>query len=476
MGTPLGLAVLLTSLTVLFVRFRRNYHHGLVTSVFLLVFMPDSVAIYPPSPIPALTIHRLTLLMLLLFWCKNRNARTPSGPIPFMRFQVALLVGFGASTLMPIVTPNTYLVVTLKQYLDYVTGVFLLFKIFQTSLHDRATIQSVIRMLAVALIVVAFFGYTERYLHFAVTDMLPRTQGRYEFEALFSSAGRQSGDIISTYRHRILFGIACAIGLATLLSRCNSRKSALDLGKWLWICFLAGGVYFSASRTPWVGFVIATIYMSLLVFRKLMKRSVALVLLGGLAFLARPGAWTSLEALFLATANEDSIKGSSANWRAQLFQHALHIVTTSGPHHFVFGYGGGSRSSLAATLPMIQLSTGRWVAAESWDNDYAIALLEQGVWGFIVKCSFYLYALALMSRYVLRTTGRDDAMLFALYVLCVTVACRALVSFFAPQLEYIEAIVLAIASRLIQTKGALPAKQDVVRPTSPELSLVGQTS
>ena len=112
----------------------------------------------------------------------------------------------------------------------------------------------------------------------------------------------------------------------------------------------------------------------------------------------------------------------------------------------IFGYGGGSH--LFMEFGRVMLGTGHSAAFESWDMEYAVILFEQGFVGFFFTIFFYVTILKKSVVYCLRKKQDYKIMQLALSCFFIIVFMKTNVNIYAPQLDYIEYVYIAIISAL----------------------------
>jgi O-antigen ligase len=164
--------------------------------------------------------------------------------------------------------------------------------------------------------------------------------------------------------------------------------------------------------------------------------------------LLRPGVHDTISNLCFSTFSDTSAKGSTYDYRWQLWTVAWDQLRLS-PVRFLFGYGPGSTENM-------DLSN-YWHGQEgsqadiihmghtSWDNNYAGDLIELGTMGFLLELALFLsVAKTLVMNW--RRGDPDDRVLQA----GIAVACLIFmysmtnVYIFAPQLKYLFWALVAI--------------------------------
>jgi len=435
------------SLIILFLgfatwKYAHDYHQGLIATIFLLLLLPDSLQIQVSLSLPSFTIHRLLLVVTAVAWALNKKVRKDGFRIPFFTIQVIIAAAYLVSTAL-----SHDFLVSAKRYLYFISESFLFFWIVQTSITNRAIANRIFRAAAFSLLVVAAISYVERYGGIHVRQILPATRVGYDFEPVFySSSGKW--EETSTYNHRILFGVACAVCVPCFLITMSSARRRKNRYHWLACLISAGALYFSKSRGPWISFAGGLAVLTMLFPRRFIKTATFLSAAALLVMIVRPGVYESLLGMSNATLDKSTIKGSSFRWRLTVFNMARTRIAEADLTHTLFGFGGGSHVFME--FGRVELSTGRSVQMESWDSELSVNLFEQGVVGFAM-------ILLLYASFAVRTTLRakrqhppDDALVFAIACIAIIFLSKVTVRFFSPQLIYLEGIGLAISSSYLQ--------------------------
>jgi O-antigen ligase len=441
-----NLIVLGVSLTLIIWRYSKSFEQGLTWTVFLIVVLPGSVSLELGSSLPSLTFHRLALLITLLKWHQERSVPKPALNAPFCRIVFFSAAFFFVSTCL-----SSYLFISLKQFTYYVFEFVLFFFIIQTSSSSRALSEKMISALGFGLLTVSFLAFAERYAGIRISTLLPYAGSDYGVSR-FAWAGLDDDAITVSYRHRILFGVACAIGTLKFLVDCAFQPTKRAARKRLFYVFVCGAaLYFSVSRGPWLAFLFACVILVFALPRRFLKPAATLVGLTAVIFIVRPGIWTTISNLGQTTMDETSVRGSSFRWREQVFELAISKIVDSGPLHFLFGYGGGS--TIMTDFGKLETSAGDSLPMESWDCEIAIILYERGVIGFLLIVALFAGTLFRITRLMITLRDTPDPLLtFLCGALAVICFMMSNVAIYAIQLIYIEAMLLGISSRYLQTQ------------------------
>jgi hypothetical protein len=411
--------------------------------MFVLVAAPDTIAIVIASEFPVITIHRV-VLMLMLFKCAGKGTLTYRvGNAPFWRL---LLLMAGCYSISTILSP--FFIISFKRYLYFLIETLGLFWIVFTSLQHREDAGRLLRSVGLAFTSVSVIAILERYFGLEVIYFFPNP--RETDSARFFWASGTSGDITSTYPHRILLGLSCALGalkhLLDLAQSSNWRDSRWPLVQAL-VCLAA--LYFSVSRGPWLAFLLGWLLMTALVKGRAIKWGVVIGILTLLLLLIRPGVWTTISDLSSSTLDSETVKGSSFDWRFIVIKTALNEISRAGIINSLFGYGGGSQ--IMGNFGTAEIYPGIWLPIRSWDCEYAIVLYERGIVGVALYISLGILALVRIAKKI--KIDKDAASLPVLTYCFVGLAAilfaKTNVDVYASQLVYVETCILGISSRYL---------------------------
>jgi len=434
----LGLFIILVILAVVFLRFRTDYNKGLSASLFFIILMPPNSTIELSAALPSFTIHRLILFVWFVMWIRNKTITKRLGDIPFFKILLMISAVFAVSTAL-----SSYLLVSIKRYFYFLIEAVLFFIMLQTSLKNRTVVSNVVIAISASLAVVAFIGVLEKYTGFNPSPYLGEKL-RYEFEVDHTGLAT---DIISTYLHRILFGIAMAIGMMHYFYHIDKMNTRLqNIIYWLLLSINGAGLYFSLSRGPWLAFVVSILLLLVIAPKEVFIKSLVLMAVVGIVFIIKPGAKSTIMGLARSTGDETSLKGASFRWRFIVWNMAYTSITKSSIMHTIFGYGGGSH--LFMEFGRVLLPTGHSALFESWDMEYAVILFEQGFVGFFLTLFFYIAILKKSIAHCFRKKQDYKIMQLALACFFIIVFMKTNVNIYAPQLDYIEYVYIAIISAL----------------------------
>lgn len=363
-----------------------DYRKGMAAALFVLLMAPYNIYLEFPGSIPNLTIHRLVIVLMAVFWLRERSI--PKSPasvpfyIPFTGMVLTAIISTGFS-LVKLPSTKSLFSILMEEWVFYV--------IVATSVAamSKADRKEQVRMFAIsavsALSVVSILGMIERWTGFNPSQLLPTHAELPEF---LGNVHAYKNRVVSTYPHAILLGYGLSmvwpLVLALQVRQESPRKSLL-----LWVCFFAMGstVYFTESRGAWMGSVLAGAVVLGGMTSKVRKRLMVAAMLMGLVFVIRPQITQTVQNLMQSTFNLNTFKGRSYNYRKELWYKAYSEIQVS-LKRYLFGFGDYSHNY--ADWSGYEKQTGRYSSFWSWDNEYAVILLERGVVGFMAFVLFYL--------------------------------------------------------------------------------------
>jgi len=379
--------VIAVILLIISLYYKKDYYSGLIASSFFLLITPYNLFIRLPGGLPNLTVHRFIIVIMFICWLSNRNIPKRISGIPYIRSLI-----FVSLTILISAIFSVRFAESIKTLLSFVIEQILFYSLIFLSLKnlDGDQINKVgkklILTIIVSLTVVSFFGILERWSIFNVMNHLQLPKYG-ELAVMDYDYHHYSTRIGSTYPHPILLGYALSMVWPLILAMIGFQKSSKS--KYILVLsFLIVGscLYFTESRGPWLGSVLAGVGLFIIASPQLRKK----LLFAGFIFVAilfmRPQITTTLENLVKPTTDVSSFKGRSANYRLELWYKALDEIGKS-PLRTLIGYG--DQSHLYMNLSGYEKKTGKWSFFWSWDNEYACILFERGFLGFIAFLSLY---------------------------------------------------------------------------------------
>jgi hypothetical protein len=366
-------------------RLRSGFMEGLCLSVSLLVFLPTYLRITLPQPLPAMTIHRMILILLFIFWFKDRNLSSGnSAPILKKAFIFYVIAEF-----LSLVFTNISFITSLKDFLDHAFEIVVFYFMISSVVRDGPNAIRLLKAVWIGLIFVAIFAVIERYTGFNPVD---RYITGYDREKGY-------GDTVSTMPQRIILGTAMAMGwpLGYLISKFKEGESKLVRGLlWLSAPLFLSCCYFAMSRGPWLAAVMVGVTLVLFGTKMIRRKMVILMALVCLVLVARPGVLGTFTGKAEQTVDTDSQKGGTFRYRLELWLIAWDQVTQSPLRTLVgFGLGAGREIELNWTLSY----RGKAYVIDSWDNHFAYALYQSGLLGMVAVMLLHCGAGIILFRF-----------------------------------------------------------------------------
>lgn len=379
--------LLFAMLAPLWVLLRRDFIQGLSYAVFLCVSMPTHLRIQMPGTLPQLTIYRLVLIIVFIFWVRHRE--------PGRRFSESPLFGvfcfWGLANLVSLLLTGGDFVVSLKRYLDFVLETAVFFLLLVTSLRRTDDALKILRAACLGVTLVAALAFVERYTAFnPVNYFVPA-------DAIDLGVEYARRDITATYQHRILLGAGMAMGwpLVVAMMLLAERGFRRPGAWWLSFALVLAACYFGDSRGPWLAAVLAGGVLLVLGRAAIRRKLAVLLVLVPVLLVVKPGVVKYLADAAKVSIDSQSLKGGNFSYRLELWKVAWAQINRS-PERFLFGYGPGFglKSKVSWELSYRE---GEQEDIWSWDNHLAYDLYQSGMVGFLA--SLALYGSVLLAAY-----------------------------------------------------------------------------
>jgi len=461
------MAILITVivLAVVLWRFNKDFWSGLSCSVAFLVSLPKAIQIHLPGALPALTIHRLIVMVILLFWLREGYNRDKGQAVPFRNLLLGILMTQFVSVIFAV-----DLVASIKELSYYVLENLLFFVMLVKVVRAPEDGIRLVRSAYLGLFGVAVIAFFEKYKGYSPMQYFP---DYYE------------GTVMSTFSHRILLGTAMAMGwalclLAAAAAATFKQRSAARFASLL--CIAA--CYFAQSRGPWIGMFLAGITFALLGSRELRKWLIFIGVLAAVVWISNSGVRNTIQGRAGSTFVEESDAQVSYQWRWELWRKAWAEISKS-PIRLAWGYGPGASEAVnwEGDVSFLDNFTD---AFWSWDNNWAAYMLECGLLGFGVLLCFYAALMRRMFRIWQSAQGQEKE--FCTYIigaLVVFIFMQTNVKIFAPQVYFIfwttAAAGIALGRKAVAddtTDNAQPEDEITVEVTSldekPDQEFIGQ--
>ncbi len=423
-----------------------NYKQGVYWAVFLLITLSANPVLMSGGAMPNFSLQRLILMVLLIGAIKNRQLFKENNSL---HFKWALVL-YATINLLPMFF-TIDLLMSIKTYLSFTFEIVLFYFIIGSSIENHHEARQIVFACTTALITVGVLCLVERYTHFNPVDAFMPGYVRKDLYA---------NDTLSTFPHRILLGTAMAMGWPLALAFAQDENGR-SWAWWLGIGILLLSCYFSFSRGPWIAAAFAGIGMFFLAGASVRRQALVVVGLIVVALMLRPGVWETLSSSVHDTADTESFKGQTYQYRWELWSIAWRKISGSGLR-ILFGFGQGSTEIMPfeTELSYTSETTTLW----SWDNHYAATLFETGLVGLTAFIG--LYSLFFVKIFGARkTVFEENKTLHAGILISIGVLLFMMtnVAIFAPQLNYLLWALIAAGTSLSMNDEEENAYADVAR-------------
>jgi hypothetical protein len=414
--------------------FSRDFYQGMAATLLVLIVAPYNIFFDLRGPLPYLSIHRLLIVEMALFWLASSDIDKSPRRIPFVIAFMLVLFTTMLSAFNSLVQLDS-----VKSFLSLLVEEFVLYYILATSLaslSQRQLHKQVRRwayLFVSGLSAVALLGVIERWTGFNFVDYLP-THAELPFY-LEGNVFVYRHRVTATYPHAILLGYALAMVWPFTLVFMDEVESGLKKRLLLLSFFMFGSViFFSESRGAWMGTILAGLIMFLFGSWNMRRRLAWGGLLLFVVLLFRPQVTASMVNLMNTTFNINTMKGRSANYRVELWHKAWREIRSAEPKRAWLGYGDNVRHIM--DWSGWEEATGMFSSFWSWDNEYAVVVLERGTLGFWAFAFLFLFILWYNLKTV-RYWDSDDRDFALAYwgMLAVFVFMMTNVKVFSPQVK-----------------------------------------
>ena len=361
-----------TMVVGLIVTSRRRVEDAFPVLCFFLVLMPLEARVVIPGLFDVNTIRIALLTLLALTF--TRGERDDPTPMPLKQLMVLHISWAVCSTLYSLSVATSA-----KQLLSQIVEYYLLYFLLVRGITSVETLHRMLYAMTIAMALCCSFSLLEVYGHWSILRLFPANLWiTYNggVDPLYIEWGRGLR-ARSTFPHPILFGDALAMSIPLNLYLVSIwergwRRNAL----WISLPLMFWAIYKTSSRGPWMAVGICSVLLFVFVRTEVRTYLLALALLVGIALIARPGIWSTVEGLYTASTDATSPVGSSYLYRDALSEAVRNAVAQS-PERMLLGYGLGTFRELG--LPITFLGqVNRWYTC---DNNWAAFLYETGYVG-----------------------------------------------------------------------------------------------
>jgi O-antigen ligase len=455
----LDIVLILIAAIAVFVVAQKSFSKGTCVAIALLVSLSPDLDIGT-----VLTVHRVILAVLLLFWLQGPQGSSLRSRMPFVSILVVILGSHIVSAMISI-TPSELTVPepkgsSLKDCIAFAVEILLFYKLVGSTLTTPKAGLAALRALVYGLAAVAVVAVIERYFRIILPVIL------------FSHFRYLLDGIQSTYPHRILLGYAMAMGMPVALSLLDLAPTKRQkLLMWGVVVLTAVACFLADSRGGWIGMVIAGAISFLLGTGQTRKRCLWVIAFALATLVLKPGVRDTIVDRYVETFDTGSYKERSYSYRWKLWNVAFGEIGKS-PERMLFGYGGQSTQGmdLSQYFGHEEGGTAVKIGFTSWDNNYAGDLIEYGWVGLGLE--IFLYAsivLGLLKRWQ-AAKGEMKGVLAGLIAVCVIyLFAMSNVYIFSAQLKFVfwtAVVVGCVAFRPQAARRRLPVRRRVAEPVS----------
>ena len=433
--------------TILCKSLRRNYDDGVILCLSFLIVLPQSVGLVISDAIPVLTTHRLLIMVLLVFGIRNGAIRF--GNIPFLGLWLGIVLT-NALTLAVAPYPQD----AFKLNISFVVERMLFFLVCISSFKTEQLVQRVMHVVFASIAAISLLGVVEWRTGFKVLQIIPQ----------FWQPDLTSRLIQCTLPHPIHLGIMMAIGISLgVWSAARSELRSDKVVSWLAIGAMGCVLYCNVTRGPWIGAMLGGVSQFFLSSQQLRRVLARLACLAIIPVLLMPGVRDTIFAAAdstMASHSKNNPEYASYAYRWELWRIAWDRISES-PQHLYLGYGilYHTKGDFSGEFKSDVLA-GRKSNFQSWDNEYATILLEQGVIGLALHLLLYSWIVGTILKATFRAEGfRKEVCATAFSVVIIVFFMMTNVKIFSQQIWFVLLAVAACGLNLARRE--LPSDPDV---------------
>jgi O-antigen ligase len=448
----MNIFIIILVATVVCWRFSIGFWPGLSCCVALLVSLPKHVQIPLPGTLPAVTVHRLLVLLILAYWLRWRPSSGAQVELPFKKSLLWILATEGLSVVLA-----EDMVSSIKSFLYFGAENVMYFFILATVVRDWNDVCKLARAVGAGLFGVAILAFIEKYKGYSPMQYFP---GYYE------------GTVMATFSHRILLGTAMAMGWPLCMLWARTATSSMERRvAWLATVLCIGACYFAQSRGPWISMVLVGLTLGCLGSARLRRILILLGILGLGVWMTNSGVRETIQNRIGSTAEEGSEAQVSYQWRWELWHKAWMEISKS-PNRLLLGYGPGASENLSWEGEVSTIADFSTDSFSSWDNNWAAYMLECGLLGFGVLLTFYGILMHRMFKIWRQAQGPQRELgAFVIAALAVFIFMQTNVQIFAPQLYFVFWTSLAAGVALEKKPASHELPQNVEEPAGPDMEI-----
>jgi len=348
--------------------------------IFMMIFFPSVIQL-DFFGFFDFTVQRIVTITMLVLALLSLNQSSPVSRIELKYLIVVLLIWSFLSNVNSIV-----LVVSLKRMMAYVLEYFTLFFILSKYVTSTTIIRKIFVSVQIAIFLACILGFIEYLNGWSLNSLFPSEAGRFSY--LDRSMVARQGRLKSIFPHPILFGSAIAMTLPiTFHFMANTKNRIIQVLLWINVVFMMFCLYKTTSRGPWIASGIA-IVMLFVMYPSTRRFILTIGVTSVLILFIRPGIWSSLSNILLATFDPTTPLGSSYQYRYALVEVIMNALDVS-IGRTLMGYGQDAFYYLGLEAEF----DGRIYQFLSMDSAWAKILFELGYVGFVISVVIFVRAL-----------------------------------------------------------------------------------
>jgi hypothetical protein len=368
---------------------RQGLENALPIFCFFLVLLPleSKLAIPGLFDINTMRVSLVTLTILYFY----RRERIDEGPLP-LKGIILLHIGWAVASTLYSLSFSTSVKQLLSQILEY----YVLYVVLVKTITKTETLHKMMFSMMMAMGVCCLLAVVEVSAHWSILRIFP-TQYWITYnggvDPLYTELGRGLR-VRATFPHPILFGDALAMSIPFnlyLLHIWENKSQRLLL--WINLILMIWAIYKASSRGPWIAAVLCGILLFIFMKNRIRKYLMTIAVLTLVVLLARPGIWSTLEAMYQSTTDASTPVGTSYLFRDALNEAVKNAVNKE-PGRALLGYGLGTFRVLGLDIDFLG-SVRHWYTC---DNNWASFLYETGYVGLLLMMILLFRALLLIFR------------------------------------------------------------------------------
>lgn len=386
-----ALLLLLTLCVLLAVAARKGLEAALPFFAFMAVLSPLECSIPLPGMFD-LTNQRLMLVALVGVYILsgNRNAGSPRVASTPLKVLIAIHITWVIVSTVNSVEPVTSLKMMLSMLLEY----YVLYYILVHTISSTETIRNILYGMVVGIMVCCVFGAFEAYKGWSVLSYFPVRVHHFGSDIL--NMDEQRGlRVRSTFTHAILFGEATGMAIVwALYLLATAKRPKHKLLLWAGVMMMFLNIFKTSSRGPWSALALSFLLLILFTLHDIRKYVFVIVILSVLVCVIRPGVWDTIKGIYDSTFDQDSVVGSSYEYRWALLKVGEQALAKDGARQ-VWGYGLETFFDLHLEGDFLGVPNHKF---DSCDSSWVELMVETGYVGLVLIAILLLNPLFMAVR------------------------------------------------------------------------------